>query len=39
MQCPACRWQPDVVEVREVVIHTRAQWEQLRNGESLLERQ
>jgi hypothetical protein len=37
MPCPACGWQPDVVEVTEIVIHTRAQWEQFRDGESLSE--
>jgi hypothetical protein len=37
MPCAACGWQPEVIEVTEVVIHTRAQWEQLRNGESLSE--
>jgi hypothetical protein len=37
MLCPACGWQPDVVEVTEVVIHSRVQLEQFRNGESLSE--
>jgi hypothetical protein len=35
--CPACGWQPDLVEVTEVVIHSRAQWEQFCNELPLLE--
>jgi hypothetical protein len=33
--CPACGWQPEVVEVTEVVIHSRDQWDQFRDGEPL----
>jgi hypothetical protein len=35
--CPACGWQPDVVEVTEVVIHSRAQWQRFRDGVPLSE--
>jgi hypothetical protein len=31
--CPACGWQPDVVQITEVLIHSRAQWAQFRNRE------
>jgi hypothetical protein len=35
MPCPACGWQPDVVKITEVVIHSRAEWERFRNREHL----
>jgi hypothetical protein len=31
--CPACGWEPEVVRVTEVVVHSRAQWEQIRRNE------
>jgi hypothetical protein len=37
MPCPACGWQPEVVEVTEVVIHSRAQWEQICRNEQQTE--
>ena len=36
--CPACGCQPELVEVTEVVIHSRAKWEQFRGGVPLSEK-
>jgi hypothetical protein len=33
--CPGCGWQPEVVEVTEVLVYSRAQWEQILSAEHL----